>query len=94
MKKITAVKVLDQYRVWLRFNDGVEGEVDFSGKPRTGVYAPWQDYDYFRGVQIGEYGELRWDDQLDFGADTLWLKVTGKVPADLGPGFNPAPIHA
>ena len=44
MKRITALKVLDNYRVWLRFNDGVEGEVDFSQKPRTGVYASWNNY--------------------------------------------------
>ncbi|MEK7293764.1 MAG: adenylate/guanylate cyclase domain-containing protein, partial [Nitrospirota bacterium] len=50
---------------------GVEGEVDFSHKPRTGVYAPWQDYHYFRRAHIGQYGELRWDDQLDFGPDSL-----------------------
>jgi hypothetical protein len=35
MKKITAVKVFENYRVWLRFNDGVEGEADFPRKPRT-----------------------------------------------------------
>lgn len=94
MKKIVALKVLGEYRVWLRFDDGVEGEVDFSRKPHTGVYAPWQDYEYFRGARIGEYGELRWDDQLDFGPDSLWLQVTGKTVTELSPDLNPAPTHA
>ena len=58
MKKITALRVFDDYRVWLRFRDGVEGEVDFSKKPRTGVYAPWNSYERFREARIGDGGEL------------------------------------
>jgi hypothetical protein len=94
MKKITALNVLDHYRVWLRFDDGVEGEVDFSHKPRTGVYAPWQDYNCFRRAHIGQYGELRWDDQLDFGPDSLWLRVTDRPPEDLATDLQPARTHA
>lgn len=56
VKKLTEIRVLEGYRVWVRFDDGVEGEVDFSQKPHTGVYAPWQDYGYFRRVRIGEFG--------------------------------------
>jgi hypothetical protein len=83
MKKITALKVLDRYRVWLRFNDGVEGEVDFSGKPRTGVFATWASYEGFRKARIGDCGELVWDDQIDFCPDALWLHVTGQKPEAL-----------
>ena len=94
MKKIVSVTVLDHYRLRLRFNDGVEGEVDFSKQPRTGVYAPWRDYGWFRRAHVGEYGELRWDDQLDFSPDALWLQVTGKRPEDLAADPNPALAHA
>ena len=83
MKKIVELKVLQNYRLWLRFDDGVEGEVDFSQKPHTGVYAPWQDYEYFRQARIGEHGDLVWNDQVDFSADSLWLRVTGRRPEEL-----------
>ena len=94
MKRITQVEVLDGYRVRLAFDDGVEGIVDFSAKPRTGVYAPWQDYAYFRRARIGDAGELIWDDQLDFGANTLWLRITGHPPEALAPGFASPALHA
>lgn len=94
MKKIIALKVLEQYRVWLRFDDGVEGEVDFSDKRRTGVYAPWRDYSYFRRAQVGQHGELRWDDQLDFGPDSLWLQVTGRRPEELDRDVPTVRAHA
>jgi hypothetical protein len=78
VKKITGVKVLENYRVHLRFDDGVEGEVDFSKKPRIGVYAAWADYANVRKARVGDCGELVWDNELDFSADSLWLQVTGQ----------------
>ena len=93
MKKITAIKVLENYRVWLRFNDGVEGELDFSSKPRTGVFAFWNSYENFRKARIGDYSELLWNDQLDFCPDSLWLQVTGQKPEVLL-NQNPQSVHA
>ena len=60
MRKIVALKgrFRENYRIWLRFDDGVEGEVDFSGKPRTGVYSGWGDYENFRRAHVGDCGEL------------------------------------
>jgi hypothetical protein len=93
MKKITELKVLDHYRVWLRFSDGVEGEVDFSQKARTGVFAFWSNYENFRRARIGDGGELIWNEQVDFCADSLWRQVTGQKPALLSEP-NPQPLHA
>lgn len=93
MKKITAIKVLDDYRVWLRFDDGVAGEIDFSSKPRTGVFAFWNDRENFRTARVGDAGELIWNDQIDFCADSLWLQVTGQKP-EIFLEQNPQPAHA
>jgi Protein of unknown function (DUF2442) len=79
IRKLTEIRVLDGYRVWVRFDDGAQGEVDFSQKPRTGVYTPWQDYNYFRTARIGEFGDLVWDDQVDFSADSLWRAILGQL---------------
>ena len=83
MKQSVALKVLEGYRVSLRFADGAEGVVDFSTKPRVGVYAAWQDYANFRRARVGAHGELVWDDQIDFCPDALWLQVTGQSPQAL-----------
>jgi hypothetical protein len=93
MKKIAKLKVLDNYRLWLRFNDGVEGVVDFSSKPRTGVFAFWSSCDNFRQARIGDAGELLWNDQLDFCPDSLWLQVTGRRPEVLL-DQKVEPVHA
>lgn len=89
MKKIVACKVLENYRVWLRFDDGVEGEADFSAHAGQGVFAPWTDYGFFGQAAIAEHGRtLTWPGELDFCADALWLQVTGKRPEDLFPSLR------
>jgi hypothetical protein len=81
MKTITAIRVLDHYRVWLCFDDGVEGTVDFSRHVGRGVFAPWADDAFFRQAALGERGRtLTWPGELDFCADALWLQVTGQPP--------------
>jgi hypothetical protein len=94
MKRITQLRVLEGFRVWLRFDDDVEGIVDFSTRARTGVYAAWEDYDFFRRARIGDAGELVWNEQLDFCPDTLWLRVTGRTPENLASNLVSATVHA
>jgi hypothetical protein len=98
MIKIVAAKVLEGYRVWLRFEDGTEGEVDFSAHVGKGVFAPWSDYTFFHRAAIGGQGRvLTWPGELDFCADALWLQITGKRPEDLFPNLrkkHPAHAHA
>jgi hypothetical protein len=96
MKKIVAINVLENYRVWLRFDDGVEGTVDFSSHAGQGVFAPWHNYAFFRQAALGEQGRtLTWPGELDFCADALWLEATGKQPEDLFPNLHGArPVYA
>jgi hypothetical protein len=96
MKKITAFKVLQGYRILLCFDDGVEGEADFSVHVGQGVFKPWTDYSFFRQAAIGEQGRtLTWPGELDFCADALWLQVTGKQPEDLFPQLRQRrPVYA
>lgn len=96
MTRIVAFEVLDHYRLRLRFDDGVEGEAEFSAHVGKGVFAPWSDYGFFGQASIGEHGRtLTWPGELDFCADALWLQVTGKQPEDLFPNLRKEPsAHA
>lgn len=94
MKKIISFKVMDGYRVWLRFADGVEGMADLSELVGKGVFAAWHDYDFFRQAYIADYGSLTWPGELDLCPDALWLQVTGKQPEDLFPNLKTIATHA
>jgi len=94
MRRITEVKVLQDYRLDLVFDDGVCGTVDLSEMAGKGVFALWRDYPAFERVRIGSSGELVWSDQIDLCPDSLYLKVTGKKPEDIFPKLAREPIHA
>lgn len=94
MRRISKVKPLSGYRLDLEFDDGVSGTVDVSEAVGKGVFAVWRDPLVFERVRIGSCGELDWDGQVDLCPDALYLKVTGKKPADMFPSLRDQPAHA
>ncbi|HVA50509.1 MAG TPA: DUF2442 domain-containing protein [Pirellulales bacterium] len=79
------VRPLSGYRLYLRYDNGVEGEVDLSDFAGRGVFAVWNDRAAFEKVSIGPGGEIRWSDKVDLCPDALYMRVTGASPEDLFP---------
>ncbi len=90
-----SVKPLDNYRLCVRYSDGVEGTVDLSNLVGKGVFARWKDYREFQQAHIGPSGELAWSEEIDLCPDAIYLKITGKKPEDLFPKLRELTIpHA
>jgi hypothetical protein len=83
MHRIINVKVLNNFRVELKYDDGRQGIADLSHLAGKGVFALWNDYDAFRNVAIGWSGELVWNNLIDLCPDSLYLKITNQRPEDL-----------
>ena len=79
------VRALEPYRIWLRYDDGVEGELDLSYLAGDGVFAAWEDHSFFAGVYLGSCGSIAWSDELDLCGDALYLKITGMTSEELFP---------
>ena len=94
MYKINKIKILSDYKIWLKYSDNTEGVVDLSDLVGRGVFSEWNDYDNFKNVKIGASGELIWPCGLDLCSDALYLKLTGKVVEDLFPSLKREPVHA
>lgn len=94
MKRITFVEPSPDYRVKLRFEDGVEGVVDLSAQVGKGVFAAWEDVEHFMRVRIGDLGELVWDGEVDLCPDALYMEVTGMTVDQLFPDWKLEKIHA
>jgi hypothetical protein len=94
MQTITAIEVLQGYRLSLTFDDGASGIVDLSHLAGKGVFARWLDRKQFEQVRIGSVGELVWGDDLDLCPDSLYLQVTGKKPEDIFPILCRDSAHA
>ena len=88
--KIKRLKALPRYRLQLEFADGVAGLVNLSAKVGTGVFAAWQDQEIFAQARVGENGQVEWPGDIDLCADTLYLEVTGHLPAEFSVKAEPA----
>ncbi|MCU0565871.1 MAG: DUF2442 domain-containing protein [Oculatellaceae cyanobacterium Prado106] len=77
LKDIVAVKPLEGYQLWLRFEDDLEGVVDISQIISfSGIFVRLQDRAYFTQVQIHpELGTIFWPNGADLDPDVLYSLV-------------------
>ena len=82
------------YHLYLEFADGTNGEVDLSRLVGRGVFRVWNDYQFFENVRLGDHREIKWDDQIELCADSLYLELTKRSPEDLFPKLQREQPHA
>lgn len=72
---VIAVKHVHDHVVWLRFEDGTEGEVDLASELWGPVFEPLKDSDYFSQVAVAEYGTIAWPNGADLAPEFLYGRV-------------------
>jgi hypothetical protein len=79
MVDVTEVRPLGDHRVFIRFEDGVQGEIDVAEMVAfEGVFAPLTDPERFAEVRVHpEQGTLCWPNGADLDPDVLYSKVSG-----------------
>jgi hypothetical protein len=66
MIRIVEVKPLEGHRLWVRFNDGLEGVYTVEPKRRGGVFRPLVDSAAFNAVSINtDFGCVEWPGGAD-----------------------------
>jgi hypothetical protein len=91
-RDVVKVEPRGGYRVWLQFQDGVEGEVDL-GPELTfqGVFAPLRDPAYFARVSVNaELGTIGWPNGADWDPLVLYSRVTRRPVESLLTGSEGA----
>jgi hypothetical protein len=81
------VKALSDYRIWIRYADGEEGEVDLSHLAGQGVFELWEDESKWKNVGIAEDGAIRWSEDVELCPDATYLKLTGRSPEEAFPNL-------
>jgi len=77
---IVEVRPLGGHRLWLRFEDGVAGELDVGGRIQfDGVFSPLGDPAAFAQAFVHpELGTVVWPGGADLDPDVLYVAVTGR----------------
>lgn len=73
-----AVEAREGCSIWLRYSDGVEGEIDLSHLAGRGVFSAWDDRTFFEAVRIEDHGAVVWSEELELCPDALYLQLSGK----------------
>lgn len=70
------VQAIDGYRLFLRYDDGVEGEVSLAHLAGQGIFGQWDENSLFYNVYIdAETDAIAWSEELEIGPDSLYLKL-------------------
>ncbi len=76
MFDVVEVKFVRDHIVWLRFEDGAEGEIDLAKSLRGPVFEPLQDPAFFARVRVNpELGTIVWPNGADIAPETLYAKL-------------------
>ena len=69
-------RYLHDYVIWLRFNDGAEGEVDLRDELRGEVFEPLRDLSQFKRFRVDpEMETLVWENGADLAPEFLYEKM-------------------
>ena len=83
---VVAVEARPGFKVWVRFEDGVEGEADLSDLAGRGVFKRWTENppEFLEASVDPDSGTVIWPGGLDVAPDRLYsevLRSTGGVEA-------------
>jgi Protein of unknown function (DUF2442) len=75
--RLLEAKPTEDWRMWVRFEDGLAAEVDLSYVlDYGGVFRPVHDPDYFRQVAIYPGGAtIYWPNEADIAPETLYRRT-------------------
>jgi hypothetical protein len=74
---VVEVKMLPNFRLHVRFIDGLEGTVDMSARARAknaGVFTALSDPVYFNRAYI-EAGAVKWPGEIDLAPDSMYAVI-------------------
>ena len=77
---VKEVKLVSDYRLWLRFNDGAEGVVDLEPELYGEVFAPLRDRTLFGQVFLTSR-TIEWPNGADFAPEFLRQQLQETVSA-------------
>ena len=73
---VTGVEVIGDHQLRLTFEDGLVGDIDFTGRNWRRVFAPLADPAFFAQVRVDpEIGTVVWPNGVDMAPETLYERA-------------------
>lgn len=74
---VTEAKYLHDYVLWLRFNDGIEGEIDLAEELEGEVFGDLKNLQKFKSFRVDPILEtVVWDNGADLAPEFLYENIS------------------
>jgi len=84
--RVTECKASPDYKLWLKFDDGLEGSVFLGNLLEVGAFRAWRDVERFcRVVLDRKAATVMWDGGIKLDPDILYQDL---LSSRVGKGFN------
>jgi hypothetical protein len=92
MHRVTQCKASRDYRLWLRFDDGLEGSVFLGNLLEIGAFRAWRDIETFCRVAVDPgAATVVWDSGIRLDPDILYQDLrSSRSMGFKSPGLAPA----
>src|SRR5258708_2146259 len=91
--RITACKAEEDYKLWLRFEDGLEGSVFLGNLLEIGAFQLWRDVREFEKVSVDpETATVTWEGGSRLDADIVYNDVKHNAIQHEGEGKPPPAV--
>ncbi|MBK1640793.1 hypothetical protein CKO12_02635 [Chromatium okenii] len=67
---VTSAQYLKDYKIWLSFSDGAQGEIDLSSELFGEVFEPLKEIKFFKSFEL-EGHTISWNNGADFAPEFL-----------------------
>ena len=85
--KITEVEYLSDYKLHVKFEDGVEGDIKLDDLVGKGIFRHLQNKELFSKAYSTGYA-ISWSEELEIDAYAIYFEITGKKMEDILPSRN------
>jgi len=73
---VTEARYVRDFTIWVKFEDGSQGEIDLSGELYGPVFEPLKEVAFFRQVRVDpELGTIVWPNGADLAPESLYEKI-------------------
>ncbi len=77
---VKEARYLHDYVIWIKFNDGIEGEVDLEYELTGEIFGPLKDKNLFKSFKVDPMLEtIAWENGADLAPEFLHDNI--KIPA-------------
>ena len=72
-------KGLSGYKIWVEFEDGINGTIDLNKWKEKKILSFWKDEKRFKDFEITVDKKIKWNEDIDMNPDAFYLQLIKTV---------------